>query len=109
MKKSVLAIIGIFLSSQLYASASLEAKVIRVGKYGDGKLMIVLDTEISELNCASPRIDVPNTHPNIDYFLSIALAAAASDTTVKVVTNGCLGSYPTLDQTDSSLFYFKKG
>jgi hypothetical protein len=91
------------------ASESIFAKVIQAGKYGSGKLLVVLDTEISEPGCAAPRFDVAADHPAIDSFLSIALAAAASGAEVKVRTNGCLGSYPTMDQTEGSIFYFKKG
>lgn len=111
MKKIVsLILVALTLNSvHSFGSESITAKVIRAGKYGSGKLLVILDTEIPESGCTAPRFDVPGNHPEVDSFLSIALAAAASGADVKVRTSGCLGGYPTLDETENSIFYFKKG
>lgn len=94
-------------SVDAYSTDSVIAKVQRAGMYGSGRVMVKLDTTINEPGCEATRFDIEADHPQIQSFLSIALAAAASKSDVKVLTNGCLGSYPKLDQSNNSLFYFR--
>ncbi|TQV65694.1 hypothetical protein FKG94_28250 [Exilibacterium tricleocarpae] len=110
--KVILKIILVFFvatSSLSTFAVQLEAKVLRTGIYGDGRLFVVLDTAIPEPGCEHPRFDVPGNHPQIDRWLSIALAAEASQTTVKLSTKGCFGGYATMDESTDSYLYIKKG
>lgn len=109
MKRNILFIILAISPLFSWATDAIDAKVTRAGVYGNGKLFVVLDTNIPQTECVSKRFDVSPDHPQIERWLSIALAAAASESLIRVRTNGCLGGYPTMDNTTNSFFYYKKG
>ncbi|MDW6091757.1 hypothetical protein [Vibrio rhizosphaerae] len=94
-------------NGQSLASDNLTGHVVYTGLYGDGRFFIATDTQINEPGCTKTRIDVAPNHPQIDRWLSIALAANATGKLVQFKTNGCYKDHPTLDTTDSSWFHSK--
>ncbi|ASA57755.1 hypothetical protein [Vibrio gazogenes] len=94
-------------SGQSLASDNLVGHVVYTGLYGNGRLFIATDTQINEPGCPSDRIDVAPNHPQIDRWLSIALAANTTGKRVQFKTNGCYKNHPTLDKTDKSWFHTK--
>jgi len=85
-----------------------DAKVVYAGTYGSGRLFVALNKTILEPGCNLSRFDVPAGHDQIKTWLSVAMAATASGKSVKVSTNGCLGPFPTMDNTDNTYFYIKQ-
>ena len=102
MLKKIVLIALTMLPNLSYSSSNLTAHVLYAGVYGDGRFFVGLDVTIDEPNCAQSRIDVAPGHPQIDRWLSVALAAHLSGKPIRIKTNGCYGGYPTLDQTQNS-------
>ncbi|UAB73736.1 hypothetical protein INR79_21550 [Vibrio sp. SCSIO 43132] len=106
--KKLFILVGLMYSPfSISASDNLIANVTYTGTYGDGRFFVAFDVTINEPGCPRNRIDVAPNHPQIDRWLSIALAAHASGKPVQVRTNGCYKGYPTLDNTDASWFHSK--
>jgi len=91
-------------------SATLtDAKVLSVGTYGSGRLFIVLDKVIAEPGCNYAQVHIDAGHSQLDTWMSIALAALASGALVSVTTDGCLGTYPTMNNGLSTNFRINSG
>ncbi|ENM5853353.1 hypothetical protein NTE09_001333 [Vibrio mimicus] len=95
------------ISLSTMASDNMIAKVTYTGLYGNGRLFIAVDKQINEPGCQNYRIDVAPNHPQIDRWLSIALAAYTAGGEIQFKTNGCYGIYPTLDLTDQTWLHTK--
>ncbi|EGQ9731000.1 hypothetical protein [Vibrio cholerae] len=111
MMKSIIKsifLIGMYLNPlAVIASDNMVAKVTYTGLYGNGRLFIAVDKQINEPGCQNYRIDVAPNHPQIDRWLSIALAAYTTGGEIQFKTNGCYGIYPTLDLTDQTWLHTK--
>jgi hypothetical protein len=109
--QTLAAILSMTFGGYALASPETNARVTYVGVYGSGELFVGLDRDISEPGCTKNRFDVSGSHPQVSHFLEIALAAIASFSTgdpsksVVVATHGCLGQWPTIDNTNESFFY----
>lgn len=88
------------------ASASTtwtESTVTYAGSYGNGNVFVALAATIDEPGCPFARFDVP-AGDLAKTVLATAYAALATGKTVRVFTSGCLGQYPTLDNSVNSYF-----
>lgn len=99
MMKTIFVGLAFFISSLASASDNLIGKVLYTGTYGDGTFFVAVDVMINEPGCEGTRIDVAPNHPQIDQWLSIALAAHASGKPIQFRTKGCYTGKPTLDNT----------
>jgi len=86
------------------STTTVDAKVLSVGTYGSGRLFVVLDKTIAEPGCNYAQVHVDAGHSQLGTWMSIALAALASGASVSVTTDGCLGAYPTMNNTLSTNF-----
>jgi len=99
MKKIILSamfVVFIILVNNAYASTITIARVTDAGIFGNGRLYVKLDTTINEPSCPNARFDVDPSNPNIKFWLSIAMAALSTGKQIRVSTNGCYGTFPTL-------------
>lgn len=109
MKKLLFILILGLAPSIGYALGTPTTGVVQyVGTYGDGKLFIEIDREIQESGCDNIRFDIPAGHPSIDSWLSIAMVSATTGKPITVRTTGCLGQYPTIDETPIKGYVFLK-
>ena len=106
--RSIFLVVLLVVSQLSVATEAVTAKVVQAGIYGNGTLIVKLDREIPELNCAKSRFDILKDDENIEKYLSVALAAAASGSDVVVRTSGCSGGNPVMDTSANSLFMFGK-
>ncbi|WP_143247646.1 hypothetical protein [Agaribacterium haliotis] len=106
--KNIIFVALLVLSPFSFATDAITTKVLETGIYGNGTLLIIVNDEIPEPGCTGNRIDIPKSHPDIKNILSLALAASASGSDVVLRTHGCLGGNPTMDETNNSLFLFRK-
>lgn len=105
--KSIFLIGMYFNSLAVIASENMVAKVVYTGLYGNGRLFIAVDKQINEPGCQSYRIDVAPDHPQIDRWLSIALAAYTTGGEIQFKTKGCYGTYAKLDLSDQTWLHTK--
>ncbi len=92
------------LPSFAQSATTVDAKVLSVGTYGSGRLFVVLDKNIAEPGCHYAQFHVDAGYSQLGTLMSIALAALASGASVSVTTNGCLGPYPTIDNSQTTHF-----
>jgi hypothetical protein len=86
------------------AAPPIDAHVLYAGTYGDGTLFIYFSGSINESGCPAAEIRVDRNSASLKSWLAIALTAAATGTTVRVQTDGCYMSRPTLSTIGSYLF-----
>ena len=104
MKKLIgVILVSLFLCIS-HGATTIEAKVLSVGTYGSGRLFVVLDTMIGEPGCNYAQFHVEVGHDQIKNWMSIGLAALSSGNSVTVTTEGCLGAYPTMTNTQNTNF-----
>jgi hypothetical protein len=85
-----------------WSADAVSANVNQVGTYGSGRSFIDISANINEAGCANDRFDLDPAHPQAKNVLAIALVALATGRKIKVKTNGCYGTYPTLDNSTES-------
>lgn len=105
MKKMIFSIMLLALSGPALSAGVEDAKVTKVGTYGNGRVLIGLDKEIPEGGCKQNRFDIEGTHEEKQTVVSIALAALMSGKTVKIKTNGCIDAAPKFSTSEGSIFY----
>jgi hypothetical protein len=82
--------------------------VTYVGTLGDGTVFVELPFAISIGGCSSPQVRIPASHPARKEFLAIAMSAYLTGTLVKIQTDSCMGSYPTLGNSTNSWIYLRQ-
>ena len=100
--KQIIFIIFLFLSTDIIVGDTLITTVVDVGVRGDGSMFINLAGELNEPDCKSSRVEIASNNPQLQNWFSIALAATASRSSIKIRSNKCLGAQPLLDETATS-------
>ena len=108
IRKILVILSALVFSAPGYSAVADDAKVIYAGIWGAGRLFVALDKTILEPGCENSTFTVAENHAQIKAWLSIAMAALASGKSVKVRTNGCLGTYPTIPTTNDSYLIIKQ-
>lgn len=101
-----LLLLSLFFSPMAFG-AVVTSKVTYTGTYGDGRFFVGFEDTLEEAGCPSNRIHVDPENPQIARWLSVALTAYASKSSVTVKSKGCYEGFPTLDQTSDTFFHIK--
>ncbi|MDH5232605.1 MAG: hypothetical protein OEY38_21300 [Gammaproteobacteria bacterium] len=104
MKKLILFLFLYSMYSHSYAVDTV-ATVKNVGSYGNGRIMVWVDTTIAEPGCSKTRFDIEASNVNRKEWLSLLLTAATTGKKVSFRTIGCYGGFPTIDNSENTYLY----
>jgi hypothetical protein len=104
--RTTLFLIATAVSALVHAAPPVTARVTYAGVYGNGDVYVGLDTTIQEPNCPGARFDIPASSPVAKQVLATAQMALATGHSVTVQTDGCFGSFTTLNSSARFNSYF---
>jgi hypothetical protein len=102
--KRLLVLLALAASYSATAAESYHGYITQTGTFGDGTVFIEFAVAVGPSGCSHQQVRIDGTRAVAKQFMAIALAAYLSQSPVQIMTDGCLGVFPTLLGQGSYLY-----
>ena len=94
--KRLLILLALACSYPAAAAESYHGYITQTGTLGDGTVFVEFAAAVGPPGCSSAQVRIDGNRAVAKQILAIALGAYLAQSPVQIMTDGCLGAYPTL-------------
>jgi hypothetical protein len=94
--KRLLILLTLAISYPAVAAEGYHGYITQTGTLGDGTVFIEFAGTVGPPGCSHPQVRIDGNRAVAKQLMAIALAAYLAQSPVQIMTDGCLGAYPTL-------------